>query len=60
MRPSRPTDPAARFERQCDAFTRGGALPRAIRVSLPDYRCARLDARNAGIVPCERAPTRIA
>ncbi|WP_141685074.1 hypothetical protein [Burkholderia stabilis] len=60
MRPSRPTDPATGFERRREMFTRNRALRLALRVSLPDCRCARFDSRNAAIVPCERVPTRIA
>ncbi|MEN8514905.1 hypothetical protein [Burkholderia sp. RS02] len=60
MRPSRPTDPAARFERRCEAFTDTPASPRAIRVLPPDCLCAQFDAHDTAIVPCERVPTRIA
>ncbi|AKM02288.1 hypothetical protein [Burkholderia pyrrocinia] len=60
MRPIRPTDPAARFERRREAFTRDRTLPLAIRVSPPDCRCARFDARGTAIVLRERVPTRIA
>ncbi|WP_175722953.1 hypothetical protein [Burkholderia ambifaria] len=36
MRPSRPTDLAARFERQREAFARDPAPPLAIRLSRLD------------------------
>ncbi|QVN22854.1 hypothetical protein [Burkholderia pyrrocinia] len=60
MRPSRPTDPAARFERRREAFTGTLVAPLAIRLSPPACRCARFDAHDTAIVPGERVPTRIA
>ncbi|CAB3753160.1 hypothetical protein LMG29660_02017 [Burkholderia puraquae] len=40
MRPSRPTDPAARFARHRAAFARAPAPPRALRLPRAGRLCA--------------------